>query len=52
MYSLFQEQQLKKIKAKQKRLQIILGEEISGGIDDGGFEEDGGEQINIWVMLM
>ncbi|XP_066477081.1 DNA excision repair protein ERCC-6 isoform X2 [Tiliqua scincoides] len=35
------EQQLKKIKAKQKRLQIILGEEISGGLDDAGFEEDG-----------
>lgn len=37
---------MKKIKAKQKRLQIILGEEISGGLDDAGLEEDGGEQRN------
>nr|XP_034993651.1 DNA excision repair protein ERCC-6 isoform X2 [Zootoca vivipara] len=34
------EQQLKKIKAKQRRLQIILGEEISGEIDGVDFEED------------
>ncbi|XP_053165125.1 DNA excision repair protein ERCC-6 isoform X2 [Hemicordylus capensis] len=35
------EQQLKKIKAKQKRLLIILGEKIPDGIDDAGSEEDG-----------
>ncbi|CAI5774035.1 excision repair ERCC-6 [Podarcis lilfordi] len=34
------EQQLKKIKAKQRRLQIILGEDVSGEIDGVDFEED------------
>ncbi|KAJ7324478.1 hypothetical protein JRQ81_017498 [Phrynocephalus forsythii] len=35
------EQQLKKIKAKQKRLQIILGGKTPVEISDSGFEEDG-----------
>ncbi|XP_062983429.1 DNA excision repair protein ERCC-6 isoform X2 [Elgaria multicarinata webbii] len=35
------EQQLKKIKAKQKHLQVILGEEVLDGISDAAFEEDG-----------
>ncbi|KAH0624391.1 hypothetical protein JD844_031798 [Phrynosoma platyrhinos] len=36
------EQQLKKIKAKQKHLEIILGRKIPDGIDDAVFEDDGG----------
>lgn len=35
---------MKKIKAKQRRLQIILGEEISGEIDGVDFEEDVGKE--------
>ncbi|XP_061490737.1 DNA excision repair protein ERCC-6 isoform X2 [Rhineura floridana] len=47
------EQQLKKIEAKQRRLQIILGEEIPDGIDGAVFEEAGGPgPSSLGSMLM
>jgi len=43
IYLSFKEQQLKKIKAKQKRLQAILGgTEILDKVNEIEFEEDGG----------
>lgn len=51
-YALFQEKQLKKVRAKQRRLQAILGGEDTQRVEAELLAEDDGEEGEVSLSLL